>query len=91
MWSYCTFLVLFQNSLNRLTSSIFIAQVRETPYISKAYNLSCNSQEELNFAWPLSSGLDAGNMLVFAYIQPELAFWTIRNIHGTTMTERSLE
>lgn len=70
----------------KLTSSVFVAQVREPPHISKAYDLSCNSQEELDFAGPLSSGLGAGcsgGRMGCVRIQHELDLWTERLLHHT--------
>lgn len=62
-----------------LTAPVFVAQVWEPPHISKANDLSCDSQEELNFARPLSSAVGAGCRVGFANVQLEA-------IHRAAMT-----
>lgn len=40
-----------------LTPSIFVAEVRKPPHIAQADNISCHSQEKLQFIAPVSSFL----------------------------------
>ena len=69
------------------TSSIFVAQVREPPHISQAYDLSCDSQEELHFVRPLSSGLGAGCRMSPGVIQRERDIWSERLVHCTVTSK----
>lgn len=73
----------------RLTSSIFVAQIWEPPYIPQAYDLSGHSQEELQLAGPLSPGLgawhrdrlDQTHLLLGKLIEPQIGI--IMLLHNT--------
>lgn len=66
---------------NELTSTVFVAKVREPPHVPEANDLSCHSQQELNFAGPLSSAIGAGCWVAFHHLKFELALWTKMGIH----------
>lgn len=70
----------------KLTSSILVAQIWEPPHVSQADDLPSDSQEELEFVGPLSSGGDAGSRMGRLCIKSELHLWTI---HFTAKTGKN--
>lgn len=76
--------LLFAALIMKLTTSIFIAQVRKPPDVSQADDLSCDGQEELQFVGPLSSG----RAVMSSLVQSERALGSTGLLHGTAGTER---
>lgn len=92
----CCFMVFSQTCGNatilrlkktELTSTILVAKVREPPHVPEANDLSCHSQQELNFAGPLSSTMGAGCWVAF-HLQIELGLWTKMGIHCSATTSK---